>query len=197
MRCVSSTGVLNIFCFLGIGIMSCGHGFAEEPRRSVGLIDLQGRTYPPFSEPAAKFYAYIFVRTDCPVANSTAPEIIRLHEEFGPRGVAFRLVYPDPDDSRSAIEKHVREFGYGCPVLRDPQHRFAKASRVRVTPEAALYRADGTLLYHGRIDNRYVDFGKARARATRRDLAQALTDALAGKAVTPADGPAVGCFIDG
>jgi hypothetical protein len=131
------------------------------------------------------------------VANSTAPEIIRLHEEFGPRGVAFQLVYPDLDDSRSAIEKHVREFGYRCPVLRDPEHRFANASRVRVTPEAALYRPDGTLLYHGRIDNRYVDLGKARVRATRRDLAQALTDALAGKAVRPADGPAVGCIIDG
>lgn len=197
MPCVSSTSLLNIFCFLGIGMTLCGHGFAQEPRRSAGLIDLQGRTHVPFREPSAKLYAYIFVRTDCPVANSTAPEIIRLHEEFGPRGVAFQLVYPDSDDSRSAIEKHVREFGYRCPVLRDPQHRFAKASRVRVTPEAAVYRPDGTLLYHGRIDNRYVELGKARGRATRRDLAQALTDALAGKAVTPAGGQAVGCFIDG
>ena len=185
-----------MFYVLGMGMMLSAHGFAQEPRTS-GLIDLQGRTHLPFREPSAKLYAYIFVRTDCPVANSAAPEIIRLHEEFEGRGVVFRLVYPDPDESRSAIQKHVREFGYRCPVLRDPQHRFAKASRVRITPEAALYRPDGKLLYHGRIDNRYVDFGKARARATRRDLAQALTDALAGKAVTPAGGPAVGCFIDG
>lgn len=181
-----------------LALLACAPAFAERPANVKGaqLLDLDRHFVDPFRDSAAKLLVFIFVQTDCPVANASAPEIIRLHGQFATRGVTFWLVYPDANESASAIRGHLREFAYPCEALRDPKHLFAKMSRVRVTPEAAIYRPDGTLLYHGRIDNRYVDLGKARQEATRHDLALALAQALAGHTVTPAPEAAIGCFIE-
>ncbi len=162
-----------------------------------GLLDLDGRAATPFHDPKAKLLVFLFTRADCPISNSYAPEIARLHAQFAPRGAVFWLVYCDPDETTPTIGKHLREFSYPCGALRDPSHRFAKKSRVKITPEAAVFQPDGALLYHGRIDDRHLDFGKTRHQPTRRELALAVTQALAGRAVTPATGPAIGCDIQG
>jgi hypothetical protein len=163
-----------------------------------GLCDLAGHPANPFADSKDHLIAFLFVRTDCPISNGYAPEIRRLHDLFSPRGVAFWLVYPasESDESPDAIRRHLRDFSYPFGALRDPHLAFAKRSRVEFTPEAAIYRSDGALLYHGRIDDRYADFGKLRPQPQHHDFADALTQALAGKPVTPASGPAVGCFIE-
>jgi hypothetical protein len=160
-----------------------------------GLIDLDGRPANPFNS-HAKLVAFVFVRTDCPISNSYAPEIQRLHERFAQDGVAFWLVYPAEDESPAAIRRHLREFNYPCGALRDPHHVLTQRSKVQVTPEAAVFRPDGALLYSGRIDDRYADFGKAKPEAARHELAEALALALGGKSAPPAAGPAIGCFIE-
>jgi hypothetical protein len=67
-------------------------------------------------------------------------------------------------------------------------------AQVQVTPEAAVFDAKHELLYHGRIDNLYQDFGHARAAATTHELVDAIQAAVFGKAAPP-NQPAVGCFI--
>jgi len=116
-----------------------------------------------------------------------------LHES---QGVVFHLVYPNPADKRDPIVEHLRAFAYGGAVsaLRDPTHTLVKDSGVTVTPEAAVY-AGGRIVYHGRIDDRYVDLGLERPAATVHDLADALTAVLAGRAVTHGVTQAVGCYI--
>ena len=51
------------------------------------------------------------------------------------------------------------------------------------------------LVYRGRIDDRYQDFGHMRASPTVHDLEDTLTAVLAGHAVARSEAPAVGCFI--
>ena len=137
----------------------------------------------------------LFARTDCPVSNSYAPEVRRMYEKFSPRGVGFYLVYPDADESSQIIEKHLKEYSYPFPGLRDPKHELVKLAGAKITPEAAVFDVKGKLLYLGRIDDRYVDFGKMRAAATQKDLERALEAILADKPAPPAGGPAIGCFI--
>jgi hypothetical protein len=137
----------------------------------------------------------LFTRTDCPVSNSYAPEVRRIYEKFSPREVRFYLVYPDGDESAQVIEKHLNEYSYPCAALRDPKHELVKLAGAKITPEAAVFDTSGKLLYRGRIDDRYVDFGKMRAAPTVKDLEQALEAILAGKPAPAAGGPAVGCFI--
>src|SRR4051812_23488421 len=100
------------------------------PHRHAGeggarMLDLEGHTSNPFASPDAKLLAFIFVRTDCPISNSYAPEIRRLHDRFASSGVSFWLVYPSADESPEAIRRHLREFDYPCGALRDPRHAFA------------------------------------------------------------------------
>jgi len=154
--------------------------------------DLAGKTVSLF--PASKPTVLIFVRTDCPISNRYAPELQRLYREYSPR-VAFYLVYADPAESAKDIQKHMSDYGYKFGALRDPSHELVKLAKARVTPEAAVFSAHGELLYHGRIDDLYVDFGKSKREPTTHDLQDAVDAALAGKPVAVPETRAVGCYL--
>jgi thiol-disulfide isomerase/thioredoxin len=138
----------------------------------------------------------IFVSTDCPVSNRYAPDIQRLQRDFAPQGVRFELVYPNPADDAAAIARHLKEYGYPATIgTPDAAHRLAKSVGATITPEAAVLDANRRLIYRGRIDDRFVELGRERSRATTHDLRDALTASLAGKPVAPAKTQAVGCYI--
>ena len=59
-----------------------------------------------------------------------------------------------------------------------------------------MFDGKGLLVYRGRIDNLYADFGKKRAKPTRRDLRETLDALLAGKRLAKRTTKAVGCYID-
>jgi len=161
-----------------------------------GVTDLDGHPADPFAGDA-KATVLVFVSTDCPISNRYAPELRRLFERFAPRGVAFRLVYPAAEESPATIREHVREYGFPFAALRDPGHALVARARATVTPESAVFTHGGQLVYHGRIDDRQVDFGEARPEPTRRDLEAALEAVLAGQTPSEAEAPAIGCAIAG
>jgi hypothetical protein len=136
------------------------------------------------------------VRTDCPIANRFAPEINRLAAEFGPRGVEFLRVYSAPGDTAEMVEKQTAEYGLRPPVLLDPTQQVARDWGARVTPEAVVVLPSGETAYRGRIDDRFVDYGKARSEPSRRDLSLALEAVLAGQAVELPETPAIGCPLE-
>ena len=78
--------------------------------------------------------------------------------------------------------------------MRDTEQKLVKQTGVKVTPEVAVMRGS-TVLYRGRIDDRYVDFGKDRPAPTERDLDDALTAITAGKPVAVRETRAIGCFL--
>ncbi len=158
------------------------------------LVDLDGR---PFERPVGGDSAatvFLFVRTDCPISNRYAPEIRRIHQRFAGRGVEFWIVYPDPDESPAAIREHLDEFDFPGRPARDPKHDLVRRTGASVTPEAAVF-SGGQLAYLGRINDRFVDFGKTRAAATTHDLVQALEAVLGGRSVPEPRTQAIGCFI--
>jgi len=162
------------------------------------VVDLSGATVDPRPGAGAGPAVVVFVRTDCPVSNRYAPELRRLREQFSARGMSFWLVYPDPAETPSAIRRHQSDFGFGYRALRDPQHELVQATRATVTPEAAVFVAAASgpqMVYRGRIDDRYVDFGRSRAAPTRRDLREVLEALAQGVPVTPRTTVAIGCSI--
>ena len=150
-----------------------------------------GETARPFAT-TNRIVAFIFVSTDCPIANRYAPEIQRLQKRFPE--TAFWLVYPNIRESDEAVRRHLKDYQHQAPALRDPKRELVRRASVRLTPEAALF-ANGDLVYHGRIDDRHVDFGKQRPEPTRRDLQDALQALREGKRPRKAGGRAVGCPI--
>ena len=114
---------------------------------------------------------------------------------FQPQGVRFWLIYPNANETPAIIRMHLKEYGYPDIALRDPAHTLVKLAHPQVTPEAAVFNKRNTLVYHGRIDDRFVSLGKERPAPTKRDLEDALTATLAGKPVATPATPAFGCFI--
>jgi hypothetical protein len=135
----------------------------------------------------------VFTTTDCPISNRYAPEIQRLATRFA-TDVRFVFVYPVPSDSEAAIREHRKKFGDG-EWRRDPSQKLVKLTGVTVTPEVAVMTADQKILYRGRIDDRYIEFGKDRPQPTVRDLERALDAIVAGKPVPVAQTQAVGCIL--
>ncbi len=161
----------------------------------ITVYDLDGQPVHPLADQHARAIVFVFLRADCPISNRYAPELRRLQEKFAPLGVRFWLVYSDPALKPAAIRKHAEEFQLPMSILRDPVHWLVRRGRVRVTPEVAVFVAHGDLVYHGRIDNRFVDFGLERPDPTERDLEQVLESVLAGRPIKNRSRPAVGCYI--
>ena len=136
----------------------------------------------------------VFTTTDCPISNRYAPEIQRLASQFAGRAV-FKLVYPVPTDTDATIRDHVRKFGYAFEWVRDPKQQLVKQTGVTVTPEVAVFDASGKVVYRGRIDDRYVAFGKDRPQPTVHDLERSLEAVLAGKPVPVPHTQAIGCIL--
>jgi hypothetical protein len=184
-----------------VALVACGLTAGSSYAASaVRLTDLDGRAIDPFvpfaSSPTTKAIVFVFVSVDCPISNRYSPEIQRLERRFVDRGVAFRLVYPNPAESPSTIRAHLADYRYTTvPALRDTHQALVKIAKATITPEAAVFDRRGILVYHGRIDDKYVSLGVERPTATRHDLEDALTTMLAGKPVQPSTAPAVGCYI--
>jgi hypothetical protein len=158
-------------------------------------FDLDGQKVYPLRSIQGKAVVLIFLSVDCPISNQYAPEIQRLDTTFSRKGVRFWLVYPNADETTEIVTKHTREYGYHIGVLRDPERALVKISRAQVTPEAAVFLPNGKLIYHGRLDDRYVDFGVERRQPLRHNLEEILTDIAEGKQLKPATAKAVGCPI--
>ena len=46
------------------------------------LLDLEGREVDPFQQTDARATVFLFTRTDCPISNRYAPEILGLQAKF-------------------------------------------------------------------------------------------------------------------
>ena len=156
-------------------------------RRGVGALPAM---------PLPKASVLVFVAADCPISNRYAPELERLERAFAPRGVSFFLVYTEPSIDAATARRHTTDFHLTFPALLDREHTLVRHTGVEVTPEAAVLSREGEVLYRGRIDDRWVEIGTRRPRATRHDLEAALEAVLAGEPPPPAPGRAVGCYIE-
>ena len=156
--------------------------------------DLAGKALDPLA--SNQVVVLVFVAVDCPISNRYVPELKRLHEQFSSTKVRFHLVYPDPRVTAEAVRKHAREFQLPAELLLlDPKQVLVKRARATVTPEAAVFDSKGQLRYYGRIDDRYVHFGRARPAPTQRDLEKVLSALLAGQLPATNHQRAIGCYI--
>jgi hypothetical protein len=168
---------------------------AASKQPPIQLLDLDGRPFDLWSGDPAAITVVLFTRTDCPISNRYAPEIRRLHELYHARGVEFFLIYVDPQEAPAEIRRHLREYDYPCPGLRDPGHTLIAYCSATTTPEAAVLDKDRTIVYVGRVDDQYADLGQLRSEPTTHDLADAIEATVLGRPVANPRTQAVGCPI--
>lgn len=201
------TGRVDYRCAVLIGLvlaLACQRADeATEPRSDAQpevatAFDLAGKAVDPLAQSPSDIVVLTFVTPDCPVSNRYAPELARIAAATSGEQVSWWLVYPDPDVDAAQIETHRREYALPGTPLRDPAHVLVARAQAKVTPEVGVFRraADGAaLVYHGRIDDRVPEFGRARPEPTKRELVDALAAVTKGGEVAVASAVAVGCPI--
>jgi thiol-disulfide isomerase/thioredoxin len=158
------------------------------------LKDSAGKAWSLDDVKDCKATVVVFIGTQCPVNNAYMPRLAELHKDYADKGVAFVAINANEHDSAEAIAEHAKQYKLAFPVLRDDRQLAADRFGAERTPEAFVLDAQFTVRYRGRIDDQY-GIGFQRPQPTRRDLAEALDDVLAGKPVSQAKTTAPGCII--
>ncbi len=192
-----SASARRLWVWTWLVIMPFLSGAIPAAEEAIELPAADGSMQKPLEITGKKGAVMIFYLHDCPICNTYAPEVERLRAAYEPKGFAFYVIQTDAGLCAAAAKKHADEYGLKCPVLLDGTNRLAKFCGATVTPQAAVIGADGKVLYIGRIDDLYADYGKRRTQPTERDLSAALDAVAEGKPAPHAGGPAVGCFITG
>jgi hypothetical protein len=161
-------------------------------------IDLNGHPVEELAPAGSPAVVLFFTASDCPISSRYIPEIQRLAQEFGPRGVRVWFVYPNPGDTAQIVRAHQNQYAITANAVLDNKQTLVKMAHASVTPEAAVFVPEGTRLrevYRGRIDDRYIALGQERPQATHHDLENAIRAVLTNQPIPPAVGAPVGCSI--
>lgn len=198
-RILGNVSMTATVCLVVMGCPSAKSERSPAVERSVSAppamaFDLDGQAIDPVDEFSGQIVVLAFWRIDCPVARRYHPELRRLKEEFGERGVEFVLVFPNARRTATDIREHMQEFEQSCAAIHDPNHVLVAKTGARITPEAVVYDRSGRLFYQGRIDNRSPEFGIVRP-ATTHELGDAIEAVLTGGEAPVPDGPPIGCYI--
>jgi thioredoxin family protein len=157
-------------------------------------FDLNGKPTDPFDAASGKIVVLVFLRRDCPVSSRYAPIIQQISAQHE-HDASFWLIFPDKAETPQTIHNYLRDYSYHLPALRDPDHALVKLAQVQITPEVAVFKRNHQLLYDGRIDNWYLDLGRARPAPTTHELTDALQAALSNKTPATNQVRGVGCYI--
>lgn len=157
-------------------------------------FDLEGKPVDPLAASGGKIVVLVFLSRDCPISSRYAPVIQKISSEHE-GDIRFWLVFPDKADTSKTVQKYLLDYGYRLPGLRDPEHVLVKLAQAETTPETAVFDHNRHLVYHGRIDNWYVEFGRPRPAPTTHELNHAIDAALSGTPIAPSAVKGVGCYI--
>jgi peroxiredoxin len=181
----------------GVLVSACTFALAAAAPVTFSLSDAAGQPHTSSDLRHHQATVLLFVATECPNSNTYAPVFARLHREYSARGVLFLSVYSDPADNTAAVQKHDAEYQIPYSGLLDPGHTLALETGARSTPEAVILSPAGEVLYRGRVDDRFVDFGKTRFQPAHEDLREALDQVLSGQPVKNPVTKVLGCAIPG
>jgi len=142
----------------------------------------------------------IFSSTDCPIANSLAPEIERIHNDIQSKGGELFLVHVWEGRKYTDADAHAKEFGLTMDVIVDSNHELVDRFRATVTPEAVVVTYDETgkpiVVYQGLINNLFSSPGNRRDEATNHYVRDAIDAAFANETVSPSYRAPTGCVIE-
>jgi peroxiredoxin len=194
-RIVHLFTLLAFVCFVCFPMKKAYFAEASQKPLEFSLLDAAGRRHTTREWKGVRAVVLFFIAAECPISNRYAPEINRLVADYASQRVIFYGVHSDPDVGAAAVHQHAKDFNFNFPVLLDPTQMLAGNTGVSLTPTAVILSPDGELLYRGRIDDRYLDYGKFRDTNIKPDLRLALEATLAGRKIAESITKPIGCAL--
>ena len=139
-------------------------------------------------------FVIVFTTLDCPIARRVLPRLAALEPGWRARGVQFLAVDVGPGDELVEVAARAVQQGLEFPGARDFAGSVLRALAPTRTPEVVVLDGERRLVYRGRVDAT-ERLGGLRTAEVRADLAEALEDVLAGRAVRVPSTPVDGCKI--
>jgi hypothetical protein len=160
------------------------------------LSDPDGRSYESSSLFGEKGLLIIVTCNHCPYAKAVWPRAIRIGEYARTLGIHSAAINPNinpayPDDSPAEMKKKILEWKIPFPYLIDADQTVARSLQAQCTPDVYLFDSRQKLVYHGRIDDNWLDESKV----TREELKEAITALAQGIPVPAQQLPSMGCSI--
>ena len=163
---------------------------------SFRLKDPEGRVFDSDELVGRKGLLVVFTCNHCPYAGAQWPRLVRLANEFKPRGISTVAInsniHPDyPEDAPALMKQKIIELHLEFPYLVDDTQQVARDFAAQCTPDPYLFDRDGCLVYHGRIDDNW----KTERDVTRQELRAAMEALVHGAPPLTVQSPSMGCSI--
>ena len=138
----------------------------------------------------------IFLLDDCPICLQYTPTLNELHDQYK-EDINFIGYFPNFSSKPEKIEAFKADYKINFPLYTDYFKQQAKKYNASITPEVILYNhTTNTIIYQGRIDNKFYSLGRRRNVVTEHDLKEAIESTLNGQLVKQRITEAVGCYIN-
>lgn len=139
----------------------------------------------------------MFICNHCPFVKHVNKELVRLANDYLPKGVAFIAISSNdvanyPDDSPEKMKLNAKEQGFPFPYLYDESQKVARAYDAACTPDFYIYDKDLRLAYRGQLDDSRPSNGLP---VSGKDMRTALDLLLSGKPIPEEQKPSIGCNI--
>jgi Peroxiredoxin len=191
--------ILSIFVFsvLALNAQPIAVG-STAPDFSLKNID--GTTVSLSDYADQKGVLVIFSCNPCPYVQAYEDRMIKLHNEFAPKGYPVVLINPNdpvesPEDAPDKMKERAAAKNYPFPYLVDEDQAIYPAYGATRTPEVFLLKNEGNgkfvVAYTGTIDDNYQDESAVQERF----VANAVLAVLNGGSPDPATTKAIGCGI--
>lgn len=139
----------------------------------------------------------MFICNHCPFVIHVNDELVKLANDYQAKGISFVAISSNdvanyPQDGPEKMKAHAQQVGYPFPYLYDETQEVAKAYDAACTPDFYVFDQELACVYRGQLDDARPG---SPAPVNGKDLRNALEDTLAGKAVSGAQIPSMGCNI--
>ncbi|MDT8394206.1 MAG: thioredoxin family protein [Bacteroidales bacterium] len=139
----------------------------------------------------------MFICNHCPYVKHVIEGIVRLAEDYIPKGIAFIAISSNdvenyPDDSPEKMNSFAKKHNFPFPYLYDETQDVARAYSAACTPDFNIFDGDLKCVYRGQLDNSRPGNNKP---VSGKDMREALDALLAGDEVSRDQIPSVGCNI--
>lgn len=139
----------------------------------------------------------MFICNHCPYVLHVNDEIVRLANDYIPKGVSFVAISSNdvehyPQDGPDEMKKVASDLKYPFPYLYDESQNIARAFDAACTPDFFVFDKDLKLAYRGRLDDSRP---KSNTPLTGSDLRNAVDAILSDQPVAEKQYPSGGCNI--